>query len=240
MTVPPQTVPVPHSLVRRLWVGLGGAALFTGVATLQGAVRPGYDPWHQAVSALSLGPGGWVQQVNFVLFGALLLVTVPTLRRMMAGGIGARTYPVSIAVSGAALVVLGFVPQDPAPGYDPQNLALAAPTALGLLHIALAGVTVGASVTSLLVMAKRFAGDPHWHRWATYTRVVAVATIAFVVVYGVWSTHATGLAGTFERLAILATPLWGVAFAHRLGKGVPFMIPPSLDSAAEMAGAQPS
>jgi hypothetical protein len=219
----PATVPVPRALVRRLWVGLGGAAVFTGIAVLQGAVRPDYDPWHQSVSALSLGPGGWVQQVNFVFFGVLLLVTVPTLRRMLAGGIGARSYPISIAIAGTALVVLGFVPQDPAPGYDPQHLALATPTALGLMHIALAGVTVGASVTGLFIMAKRFAHDPCWHRWATYTRIVALLTIACVVVYAVWSTHATGLAGTFERLAILATPAWGVAFAHRLGRGVPFM-----------------
>jgi hypothetical protein len=219
-----QTVPVPPALVRRLWIGLGGAAVFTAVATLQGAVRPGYDPWHQAVSALSLGPGGWVQQVNFVFFGALLLVTVPTLLRMLAGGIGARSYPIAIAVAGAALVVLGFVPQDPAPGYDPEGLALTAPTALGLVHLALAGVAVGGSVSALFIMAARFARDPHWSHWVLPTRAVAMLAIVCVVVYGVWSTHSTGFAGTFERLAILATPAWGVAFAHRLGKGIPFMI----------------
>jgi hypothetical protein len=45
-----------------------------------------------------------------------------------------------------------------------------------------------------------------------------------VVVYTVWSTKATGFAGVFERLAILASPAWALAFARRLGTGVPFMI----------------
>jgi hypothetical protein len=223
----PHTVPVPHALVRRLWVGLGGAALFMGTAVLQGAVRPGFDPWHQSVSALSLGPGGWVQLFNFVVFGALLITTVPTLRQLLAGGVGARSHPLAIAIAGSSLVVLGFVPQDPAPGYDPERLGLTIPTALGLLHLALAGVTVGASVTAMFIMASRFARDPLWQRWALYTRLVAVFTIACVAVYGVWSVDATGLAGTFERIAILSTPGWGVAFAYRLGKGVPFMLSPA-------------
>jgi hypothetical protein len=38
-----------------------GPALFVLVFTLEGWLRPGYDPLAMYVSALSLGPSGWIQ-----------------------------------------------------------------------------------------------------------------------------------------------------------------------------------
>ena len=70
------TLPVPPSLLRRLWIALAAGALSLVITTIQGAIREGFDPWHQAVSALSLGPGGWMQMLNLVVFGAVVLTTV--------------------------------------------------------------------------------------------------------------------------------------------------------------------
>ncbi len=52
-----------------------GWILFTATFLIAGATRRGYDPWRQAISELSLGSGGWVQQVNFIGLGALLVVS---------------------------------------------------------------------------------------------------------------------------------------------------------------------
>ena len=218
------TVGVPRSLLRRLWYSLAGAALFVGVATVEGALRPDYDAWHQAISALSLGTRGWVQQINFVLFGAVLLSSVPIWRRILTGGKGANAYPALTAVVGLSFIAVAFLPQDPAPGYDPAGLRLVKPTTIGLLHLAVAGVAAACSVAALFVMAARVAGDPHWRGWPLYTRVMAVVMIACVAVYGVWSTESSGLAGTFERAAVIVPLLWGVGFIRRLWAGVPFMI----------------
>ena len=220
------TTPVPRTIVRQLWFGLGGAALFTALASLQGSIRPGYDARQQAVSALSLGPDGWIQQLNFIVFGVSLLITVPALRRLMYGGVGARSYPTATALSGLSLVVVAFIAQDPAPGYDPEQLGLALPTARGLMHLALAAVAMISSIVGLFIMAARFARDPHWRAWVRPTQLVAVFAIVCVAIYAVWSTRATGFAGVFERLAILASPVWALAFARRLGTGVPFMVGP--------------
>lgn len=216
-------LPVPRSLLAPLWLALGAAAFFMLAATVLGVTRPGYDAWHQAVSALSLGPGGWRQGVNFVLLGVALLVTVPAWRRILAGGPGARAYPALTALAGASFVVVAFVPQDPAPGYDPMQLALGKPTLVGLVHLALAGVAAGSSIAGLLVMANRCSGDPHWPGWTSYTSVMAVLTIMCVVIYAVWSTKPTGFAGTFERLAVLIPLVWGISFVRRLSSGTPFM-----------------
>ena len=52
----------------RAWLllaaGTAGGLAFTGVYLAEGATQAGYDPLAQPISALSLGPGGWVQQLN--------------------------------------------------------------------------------------------------------------------------------------------------------------------------------
>ena len=218
------TVGVPRPLLLRLWYALGGAAVFMIVATIQGITRAGYDPWHQAVSALSLGPGGWVQAGNFLLFGTVLLSTVPVWRTILAGGKGATAYPALTTAVGASFVIVAFVPQDPAPGYDPAGLALQEPTVGGLFHLAIAGVAATCSVSGLFVMAARFAGDPHWRGWPAYSRVMALLMIVCVGIFSVWSTEATGLAGTFERIAVMIPPIWAFTFLGRLSAGTPFMV----------------
>jgi hypothetical protein len=56
-------------------VGALAGALFALVYLVEGVTRPGYDAFQQAISALSLGSSGWVQQVNFVVFGLFTILT---------------------------------------------------------------------------------------------------------------------------------------------------------------------
>jgi len=60
---------------RRLaaWAGILGPVLFVAIFTIEGWLRPDYQPLSTYVSALSLGPRGWIQMTNFVVFGILLL-----------------------------------------------------------------------------------------------------------------------------------------------------------------------
>ena len=220
---PVTELPVPRALLRRLWLALLGVAAFIAVALVQAAVRPGFDVWHQAVSALSLGSLGWVQDLNFTFLGLVLLSTVPVWRRILRGGKGATAYPALTALAGGSFIALAFLPQDPAPGYDPEQLALTAPSAMGLLHLAVAGVAAAASVAALFVMASRLAGDPAWPGWPEYTRAIALLTAVCIVVYAVWSTRPSGFAGTFERLAIILPAVWAFTFLRRLRAGAPLV-----------------
>ncbi len=204
-------------------MALAGTALSFAITTVLGIVREGYDVWQQAVSALSLGPGGWIQMLNLIVFGLIVLTTVPTWRRILAGGKGSTAYSLFTAMIGLSFVVVGMVPQDPAPGYDPAGLALTAPTAHGLVHLAVAGVAALSSVCGFVVMAKRFAGDPAWRHWSAYSWAAAIAVIGCVTVYGVWSTRSSGFAGTFERGAMVVPLLWLYAFLRRLAGGARFM-----------------
>jgi len=57
--------------------GIGAPILFALGFVLQGFLRTdlrlGYNPIAQEVSDLTAGPLGWVQQVNFLVFGLLMI-----------------------------------------------------------------------------------------------------------------------------------------------------------------------
>jgi uncharacterized protein DUF998 len=66
---PLAATPIPRTLLLWLTFGVAGTVLFPIIYVIEGATRPGYDAWRQTISSLSLGPGGWIQQLNFALCG---------------------------------------------------------------------------------------------------------------------------------------------------------------------------
>jgi hypothetical protein len=228
----PKTAAVPLPLIRRLSLGLAAGIGSLAITTVEGAMRENFNPWHQAISALSLGPGGWVQMINLVAFGLVVLTTVGPWRRILAGGRGAAAYPLLTAVVGICFVGVGLIRQDPAPGYDPDQFRLTAPTPLGLMHLAIAGVAAVSSVVALCVIAARLARDPAWRRWGLYSAATAGIVIACVAAYGVGSVQPTGIAGSFERAAMIAPLIWLFAFLRRLRRGAPLMIAPPANASA--------
>jgi hypothetical protein len=218
-----ELIPVLPHLRRRLWLALLGAGLFNITVLLESLLRPDYDAYQQSVSALSLGRWGWIQTINFIFLGAIIISTVPAWRKILEGGKGASAYPALTLVTGITLILCGILKQDPAPGYDPEHLALTAPSLVGALHLLFAAIGALSSIIGLIVMARRFAHTPLWQGWNIYSIIMAVIMAVCVTVYSVWSTKSTGFAGTFERIAILIVPIWVATFLIRLKTGVAFM-----------------
>src|SRR5262245_60491203 len=101
-------IPLPRTLLLWLSVGVAGAVLFTTVYLIEGVTRPGYSAWLQPVSALSLGPGGWMQQANFVVYGVCTLCLAGAWRTVLKGGAGARSYPLLRGLEGLAAILVGI------------------------------------------------------------------------------------------------------------------------------------
>jgi hypothetical protein len=129
----------------RAWVllaaGTAGGLAFTGVYLAEGATRGGYRALAQPISALSLGPGGWVQQLNFIVFGVLACLSAAGWLAALAPGRGALAFPVLRAVAGAGLVMDGLFTQDPSGGYLP-GARVGVPTVHGQLHTVFAMITI--------------------------------------------------------------------------------------------------
>lgn len=54
--------------------GIVACPLFFVIFSIAGALRSNYDPLRHPISSLMFGPGGWVQSVNFLLTGTLVML----------------------------------------------------------------------------------------------------------------------------------------------------------------------
>jgi hypothetical membrane protein len=190
-----------RSRIRRAALaGIIGPLLFTTVFLAQQAFRRAeYDPIAEPVSALEAGPNGWVQQINFLVFAALLLLFAIGLHR----GIDRTRYgilgPAFLGVASIGLVLAAAFPlREDAAGvtYDPGG------------HF-VAGITFFLSTAlSMLVLSRRLAKDPHFRVLATYTAVCGVLALLGFVVRGRFAIPDDAplhdWAGLLQRIVILA------------------------------------
>jgi hypothetical protein len=194
--------------------GTFGGVLFTAIYLREGATRAGYDAIAQPISALGLGPGGWLQQANFVAFGTLVLASSIGWRRLLAATRHALAYPITRAVVGAGLIVDGLFSQDPGHGYPPGTGVVT--TSLGgTVHNAAAFAAIVGLATGCFILARCFSADPAWRNWAPFAAITGVLTLAFITAFGM-SGGGGGAAGVFERLAGGVNAVFSLAVLVRL------------------------
>src|SRR5207248_11304020 len=100
-----------------LYAGIVGPPLFIVVFLFEGFTRPGYSQWRHYVSQLATGDGGWMQVINFLVCGSLVITFAIALRSAIKGSRGSIGAPVLIGLFGMALLVAGTFATDPALGY---------------------------------------------------------------------------------------------------------------------------
>jgi len=183
-----------------LTCGAAGAPLFVITFLIEGTARSGYNAERHTVSTLSLGAGGWIQIVNFVLTGILMTLFAAGLRRVLHPGPGSAWGPALVTAYGAGLVLAGVFVTDP----DPEPGQIIHHTWHGIVHdLASLPVFLGLSV-ACLVIARRFL----WCRragWAAYSLLTAVAIPALFVATGAASPNVTGL---IQRITIVTGWAW--------------------------------
>ena len=191
--------------------GAIGAFLFTVTYVLEGITRPGYDTGTQPISALSLGPGGWVQQVNFVVFGILLVLSAVGWYRFLAPGRAAIWFPLIQGINGLCLIGVGVFSMDPFPGYPP-GVTLTSSTVHGTLHSSLAWVLIITLALGCFAFAQYARVLLHWRGWFVYSLITGMLILIF---WGAFVQGANGtiaglvpLTGLTERLSAGSHALW--------------------------------
>jgi hypothetical protein len=90
--------------------GIVGPLLFSAGFIVQGLFRrDDYDPIAETVSALEAGPNGWIQQLNFFVFGILMMIFGVGLGAGLRGG-RQRTGSVMVIWWGIGLLMAGLFP----------------------------------------------------------------------------------------------------------------------------------
>lgn len=132
--------PPPRLGASSLAAGIAAGPLYLTVGLLQALLRPGFDIGRHPLSVLANGPGGWVQTLNFVVTGLLVLAA--------ALAVGRRLRPQSRAASwclglfGLSMIVAAGFPADPMDGFPPGT-PLGPPRSIsptGLMHFAAGGI----------------------------------------------------------------------------------------------------
>ena len=191
-----------HRAVMQNWrLLLGGCAgvLFISVFSVLGAISPAYDFTHRSISSLEFEPLGYVQQINFVLFGLLQLVFAYAMRIELKGGKGEVAIPAFQAICAGAVVGDGLFIHDPA-------------------HLTFDLIAFNSTMVVLLMFAWRFRGDPRWKGWSAYSVASVLGMIVCLTAFGFANAHG-GPSGLFERLAVLIRTTWSVVFVGRLVLG---------------------
>lgn len=175
-----------------LTCGIAAGLLVPALILTDGATRPGYSLLHHGASQLGTGQRGWLQTVNFVIGGLLLL---------------------AFAAAGLALAVAGIVPTDPALGYPPGQPEVI--TAAGRVH-GLAGLVLFATLAATpFVLARPLRGSNQG--WVAYSRWSGALVIAFAIAAGVaFRLDVQGVlrpapAGLLEHAALLVGFAWIIA-----------------------------
>jgi hypothetical protein len=162
--------------------GIVAAPLFLALWAIQAFTREGFQPTFHPLSLLSLGDGGWVQVVSFVLTGLLLIGAGVGLRRASQGTTGTTWTPLLVALMGVGLVVAGVFVTDAGAGF-PEGAPAGAPRMSwhGAVHEGGFILTQLAFVALAIVLAVRF-GRARRRGWMILSLLALLGAIGVVVV----------------------------------------------------------
>jgi hypothetical protein len=193
-----------------------GPLFFFAVASVEGSLRPGYDPIAEPISALALGPHGWVQELNFAVLAVSFLSFAVVLRFEFRPGVSSLAGPGVIAIMTFGVTLAGLFAMD-APG-EPVTLA-------GRFHRAGGFLTFPWMPVALLLMARRFRRDEHWRPYFHYTLatgVLCLATIVFFLLFvgpPGFPRPLSGITGLVQRFQLLPFFVWIALVTRRAYRG---------------------
>ena len=155
--------------------GIVGPVIFAVVALVHSLLRQDHSLVAHPISALAAGPSGWVQNVNFLLFGLLMIA--------YAIGLHLGVRPSRWGVVGVAFLVLSGVGLMWG-GVFPATDAMGAFDEGRLLHIPGFIMTFFGGGLGLIVVSRRMVRDPRWKSLATYALATGIAMLVLILASG--------------------------------------------------------
>lgn len=155
--------------------GIAGPLMFTASALIHSLASPEHSLLRDPISALAAGRAGAIQDVTFIVTGALFLVFSWGIWRELPHRRGVDIAGISLALTGAGLVAAGVFPATDAAGsFTPDRPA----------HFVSALVVFAGAGVANLALAGRLEKDPAWRPLSQTIRSAGVALIVLFVVIG--------------------------------------------------------
>jgi len=197
--------------------GMVGPLVFTATFTVEGLLREGYDPRRMFVSALSLGPRGWIQIVNFLVLGATVFAFSRGVAAALPDGKASRAGPMLLSIIAVCLFGSGpFV-------MDPMGTVREQMTTHGIVHGILGAIFFTLAPVTCFVFWRRFRTDEGWRSFRAGTLLAGIGITIAVVLQRIAtppppapSNALTSFSGLLQRTALITFLAWVFMFARAL------------------------
>lgn len=188
-----------------LTCGIVAGPLYVIVGLIQMAIRPGFDITRHALSLLTNGDLGWIQILNFLVTGALLIAGAAGMKRALQSGLGNQWAPLMLGLHGLGLMGAGIFTADPALGFPPGTPLENNPISWhGMLHFIVGTIGFIGFMTTCFILARRFKAlqQPGWAWSSLITGILFLA--AFVGI----ASGSKGPVSAIFAIAVVLSFIW--------------------------------
>jgi hypothetical protein len=211
------------------WYILVCSPLYVGVIVLEGLLRPDYNDMTMFISELALGPGGFVQIANYIVFGLSILLfaigVALTFGTTRAGRIGVTL----LVIVGICSVAAGLFVIDPVPAsgltYKPGAIGPPDMSFSSKFHYVVSSLMfVLAPVCAFcFVFAGRFAKDAIWQAFRRWSLVLGIVMALGLILMKLATVPPPTnplrpWRGLIQRVIVLPFSVWLFAFGAVLLK----------------------
>ena len=197
------TAGAANSLTRNLLrCGIAAGPFYIMVGLAQVVTREGFDVRRHALSLLSNGDLGWIQVLNFLTSGFLVIAGAMGLRKVLRGSRGGTWAPLLLVGYGVGLIGAGVFVADPGLGFPPDASPVSTGMSRsGLLHFVSGGFGFYALIGASFVFAGRFKSLKQTP-WSVYSLMTG---LGFLVSF---AAIASGSTAPATILAFYAAVVW--------------------------------
>ncbi len=164
----------PRLTKRLLTCGIVAGPLYIILGLIQMAIRPGFDITRHSLSLLANGDLGWIQILNFLVTGILLIAGATGMKRALKSGPGSRWAPCMLGLYGLGLVGASIFSADPALGFPPGTPLENTPISWhGLLHFIVGTIGFIGFIATCFILARR-SNSLQKPGWAWYSLITGI------------------------------------------------------------------
>jgi len=171
-------------------------------------LQPEYNSVKETLSVLVYTPQGWVQTLNFCLFGILIMLFTPGFYYGIRHQRGLNISLVLIFLMGLGMLLIGVFPTD-----DGNSI-----TMHGLIHQYTVRAVGLMFPLACALMIPSLKSDLRWKGLAIYTGVAGASVFILIIIWIllVISGLMSAVTGLYERVFVANTVLWLEIMALRL------------------------